>query len=241
MAKYILGDKEVTEEEFYKTVFFLDGVIGAPSWDKCLGIEDITKIILAEDAYDFKSPVTGSTHHTGGTVFEKVQDSTSPNYSAVIENCNKAQENYLRNHLINQTEQQKEVLDNYNSIVGHSAKSKEIKPEDIWNNEKGDGIKKVIMNSKSKSGIKETSGKLDYSEINFNLLDLMAKRFMDNKVKYPKGNTLKEIDQNEILWAAFRHIRKMIKPVEGDTESYQDHLAAVATNMSIILDQIERK
>jgi len=46
-----------------------------------------------------------------------------------------------------------------------------------------------------KNGIKETDGKLDYSEINFKLLDLMAKRFMDNKVKYPKGNTKKVIDK----------------------------------------------
>lgn len=90
-------------------------------------------------------------------------------------------------------------------------------------------------------GIKETNGKLDYSEINFKLLDLMAKRFMDNKVKYPKGNTKKSLDKNEILWAAFRHIRKMIQPIENDPETFEDHLAAVATNMSIILDQLEKQ
>lgn len=96
-------------------------------------------------------------------------------------------------------------------------------------------------NIDSKVGVKETEGKLDYSEINFELLDLMAKRFMDNKVKYPKGNTLKEINKDDILWAAFRHIRKMIKPEKNDPETYEDHLAAIATNMSIILDQLERK
>lgn len=90
-------------------------------------------------------------------------------------------------------------------------------------------------------GIKETENKVDYSEINFKLLDLMAKRFNDNKHKYPKGNTLKVINKDEILWAAFRHIRKMIQPIENDPETYEDHLAAVATNMSIILDQIYRK
>lgn len=87
-------------------------------------------------------------------------------------------------------------------------------------------------------GIKETEGKLDYSEINFKLLDLMAKRFMDNKVKYPKGNSKKALNKNEILWAAFRHIRKMIDPIENDPETYEEHLAAVATNLSIILDQL---
>ena len=93
----------------------------------------------------------------------------------------------------------------------------------------------------STDGIKETNGKLDYSEINFKLLDLMAKRFMENKVKYPKGNTKKTLDKNEILWAAFRHIRKMIQPIENDPETFEDHLAAVATNMSIILDQLEQQ
>ncbi|HSE99852.1 MAG TPA: dATP/dGTP diphosphohydrolase domain-containing protein [Nitrososphaeraceae archaeon] len=88
-------------------------------------------------------------------------------------------------------------------------------------------------------GIKETEGKLDYSEINFRLLDLMAKRFMDNKVKYPKGNSKKLLDKNEILWAAFRHIRKMIQPIENDPESYEEHLSAILTNMSIILDQLD--
>lgn len=88
-------------------------------------------------------------------------------------------------------------------------------------------------------GYKESEGKLDYSEINFKLLDLMARRFNDNKIKYPKGNTLKVINKDEILWAAFRHIRKMIQPIENDPETYEDHLAAVATNMSIILDQLK--
>ena len=93
----------------------------------------------------------------------------------------------------------------------------------------------------SSEGKKETDGKLDYSEINFELIDLMAKRFMDNKHKYPKGNTLKVINKDEILWAAFRHIRKMIQPIKNDPETYKEHLAAVATNMSIILDQLKNE
>ena len=89
-------------------------------------------------------------------------------------------------------------------------------------------------------GIKENNGKLDYSEVNFELLDLMAKRFMDNKHKYPKGNMLKPIDINELEWAAFRHLRKMIQPIKGDIESYEDHLSAVACNLSMILNQLKR-
>lgn len=96
-----------------------------------------------------------------------------------------------------------------------------------------------IKELNQQQGVKETNGKLDYSEINFTLLDLMAKRFMDNKHKYPKGNSLKEIDIKELEWAAFRHIRKMIQPIKDDTEDYIDHLTAVANNLSMILDQIK--
>lgn len=42
-----------------------------------------------------------------------------------------------------------------------------------------------------KVGVKEIEGKLDYFEINFELLDLMVERFMKNKLKYFKGNILK--------------------------------------------------
>lgn len=103
-----------------------------------------------------------------------------------------------------------------------------------------DEFKKKISNLNNTVGKKETEGKLDYSEINFRLFDLMAKRFMDNKHKYAKGNTLKDVNKDDILWAAFRHIRKMIQPIENDPETYEDHLAAVATNMSIILDQLDK-
>jgi hypothetical protein len=115
---------------------------------------------------------------------------------------------------------------------------KEKNKEETISYNSANGVKEVETNT-STDGIKETNGKLDYSEINFKLLDLMAKRFMENKVKYPKGNTKKTLDKNEILWAAFRHIRKMIQPIKNDPETFEDHLAAVATNMSIILDQLE--
>jgi hypothetical protein len=114
----------------------------------------------------------------------------------------------------------------------------------FWNMKRGETINYSNRGKEtdtSTDGIKETNGKLDYSEINFKLLDLMAKRFMENKVKYPKGNTKKTLDKNEILWAAFRHIRKMIQPIKNDPETFEDHLAAVATNMSIILDQLEHQ
>ena len=89
--------------------------------------------------------------------------------------------------------------------------------------------------------MKEIEGKIDYSEINFVLLDLMALRFNKNKEKYPYGNSKKDIDVRELVWAAFRHIRKIIKPIEGDSETVEDHIAAIACNMSMIIDQKEIK
>ena len=90
-------------------------------------------------------------------------------------------------------------------------------------------------------GIKETEGKKDYSEINLEILDLMAERFTANKHKYPKGNMKKPIDVKSLEWALFRHIKKMIQPIEGDTETYKDHLSAVLCNASMILDQLNKK
>jgi hypothetical protein len=90
-------------------------------------------------------------------------------------------------------------------------------------------------------GVKETEGKADYSEINLNILDLMSERMQKNKYKYPPGNSKKPIDLKSLEWALFRHIKKMVQPIENDPESYTEHLAAILCNSSIILDQLELK
>jgi len=127
-------------------------------------------------------------------------------------------------------------------------KKLEIRPEDIWNATKKEGIKKSIDsyesfkgNDKFKpfTGKKETEGKSDYSEINLGILDLMAERFQANKGKYEHGNSKKPLDKQQILWALFRHVKKMVQPIEDDEESFKEHLAATLTNCSIILDQLE--
>ena len=90
-------------------------------------------------------------------------------------------------------------------------------------------------------GVKETEGKVDYSEINLEILDLMAERFTANKHKYPKGNMKKPIDIKSLEWALFRHVKKMIQPIETDEETYKDHLSAVLCNCSMLLDQLKVK
>jgi hypothetical protein len=96
-------------------------------------------------------------------------------------------------------------------------------------------------NTESNVGKKEIENKIDYSEINLELIDLMAKRFSENKEKYPKGNMKKYIEKDSLLWAAYRHLRKMIQPIENDSETYEEHLAAVSCNMSMVLDQLKNK
>ena len=69
----------------------------------------------------------------------------------------------------------------------------------------------------------------------------MAERFTANKHKYPKGNMKKTIDIKSLEWALFRHVKKMIQPIETDEETYKDHLSAVLCNASMILDQLNGK
>lgn len=90
-------------------------------------------------------------------------------------------------------------------------------------------------------GIKESDGKVDYSEINFDILDLMAARFEANKHKYPKGNMLKPIEVTKLLWPIFRHWKKMMFTLKDDIETFEDHLTAIMCNCSMILDQLKLK
>lgn len=87
-------------------------------------------------------------------------------------------------------------------------------------------------------GYKENNGKVDYSEINLGILDLAAERFTANKHKYGKNNMKKPLDKNNLCWAMFRHVKKMLQPPKDDSENYKEHLAAVVCNASMILDQL---
>ena len=84
---------------------------------------------------------------------------------------------------------------------------------------------------------KENNGKIDYSEIDFDIIDLMARRFNVNKHKYSKGNMLKPIDENQLLMALYRHWRKMFQPIPNDEETFEEHLAAILCNAQMIYQQ----
>jgi hypothetical protein len=91
------------------------------------------------------------------------------------------------------------------------------------------------------TGIKDQNGKIDYSEIDFDILDLMAKRFEANKHKYPKGNMLKPIDEKSLMFALFRHWKKILQPIEGDQETFEDHISAILCNAQMIWQQRKLK
>jgi len=133
----------------------------------------------------------------------------------------------------NLTERQKKEIKNLNGISFSKISGGEERPY---------GWRKIPKEVKFPDGSVdlneiETANKTDYSEINLGILDIMAERFTANKHKYPKGNMLKPIDSSSLLWATFRHLKKMIKPMKDDPETYDEHLAAILCNMSMILDQ----
>lgn len=136
--------------------------------------------------------------------------------------------NFLENKF-SEVSQEKQKELNKGLAEKEVIKKLEITPEDI------------LKASKQYLGKKETEGKSDYSEINLGILDLMAERFSANKGKYEHGNSKKPLDKQQILWALFRHVKKMVQPVENDQETFKDHLAATLTNCSILLDQLEIK
>ena len=149
MAKYTINNKEVTKEEFDKQVykgvegtisevpFFLDEVLDSffPPKNKKEELKQLDlkksdalkeleayryKIDKLEGAYDFKLPVTGVIHHTGGTIFEKIQDSTmgkhiDPFYMVDIKNIKSVEIPPIGFNI-------QDSLDAYKAIVGHSTR-----------------------------------------------------------------------------------------------------------------------
>lgn len=88
-------------------------------------------------------------------------------------------------------------------------------------------------------GIKDTESKISYEEINWNYIDEVAKRMEYGKHKYPKDNYKKEVNIKDLEQAMFRHIRKILSPIEGDTETYIEHLAAIGCNAQMIYQQLK--
>ena len=94
----------------------------------------------------------------------------------------------------------------------------------------------VVTTSYNSGSRKESEGKLDYSEIDWDFIDAMAARMNKNKAKYPpknyermNGEDIKRVEQ-----ATLRHLRKILQPLKDDPESILDHLEAIGCNAMIL-------
>lgn len=282
MAKYILGDKEVTEGEFNKQVFskvepfFLDEIVSVsftPKSDaeteeiikeirKIAGkkdkteekLEDILKRnmnigapnyeIIVDKAYDFKLPYSGTVSHTGGTVFEKVQNTTTKPYTVeeqlklVGELAEKIREkqNKTNNTVHN-------YLDSFKPTTITAYWQEKVKQQSelgkgvstnpqIYNNP----LKQIIPNQ---FGKKETNNKVNYEELDWDYIDGMSLRMSKNLDKYPPKNWQRKMDIKKLAEASIRHARKIIQEIENDEESLQDHAIALGCNGMMINFQLK--
>jgi hypothetical protein len=83
-------------------------------------------------------------------------------------------------------------------------------------------------------GIKESDGKIDYSEIDWEFITRMAIRMNKNKAKYGKHNWKLPINLEEIEQALLRHVIAILNPIPNDPETRQEHLAAIGCNAQIL-------
>lgn len=88
-------------------------------------------------------------------------------------------------------------------------------------------------------GIKETDQKLVY-DIDFEYIEMMAKRMQLNRGKYPVGNWLKPIDVDELKQALFRHCIEIMKGNYSDEQEF-GHLIAMGCNAFMIIQQLKNK
>lgn len=166
--EYLIDGKKVTQEEFQKTVDNNENNYYI-SIDNLRAVAD-RKIKLKDPFLSYENLISApkiidrfwSSNDTGGTVFEKVQDSYLPPHptnftdkvkeyldnkpsvpDSYVKSFNSAQEKFLENI------SKQNSLEAYNDIVGHSTRhkaGKEIKDQDTWNDEKRKAVSQAIVN-----------------------------------------------------------------------------------------------
>lgn len=266
--RYIYNNEEVSREEFEKLAgdnfkwFDGNSIVSVPfssfysffdgEYRSNRQINNHIKSILDLPTIDCKFTMCGQknciccypTKNTNSTRHKSKEGETHI-FKTTTEQREKIE--LLKQYLLNHPPVQNDI----NKIIEISLSGTEDELKNMISKEKIkiEGKDDVITNSsrgeketmEHLKGIKESNGKTDYSEINLEILDLMAERFTANKHKYPKGNMKKPIDIKSLEWALFRHVKKMIQPIETDEETYRDHLSAVLCNCSMLYDQLKVK
>ena len=90
-------------------------------------------------------------------------------------------------------------------------------------------------------GVKETEGKVNYGELDFDYVDSMALRMSKNLEKYPPKNWQKKMDIEELAKSAIRHARKILQQIENDEETLEEHAIALGCNGMMINYQLKVK
>ncbi len=97
----------------------------------------------------------------------------------------------------------------------------------------------IKMFKKETEGVKETEGKVDYSEIDWDFIELQAKRMNKNKNKYPAGNFKKKMNVEELKQSLLRHVLEVLKGKYEDDGDELGHLSAIALNAQMINYQLK--
>lgn len=168
-------------------------------------LEKATYELNFDKAYDSKLPVSGVINHTGGSVFEKVQDST---------------------------------LDVYNAITGHSTRHK-ANPSTFYDLCAGVCENNDLIKSAKERGKKEIENKVDYSEIDWDFIEQLAKRMSKNKDKYVVNNWKAPTDIEKLKQALLRHVLEVLKGNYADGKDELGHLEAIALNAQFLNYQIK--
>ena len=88
-------------------------------------------------------------------------------------------------------------------------------------------------------GKKETENKVDYSEIDWEFIEGLARRMSNNKEKYEPFNYHKPMDVNLLKQSLLRHTIEILKGEHNDAGQEYGHLYAVALNSMMIYYQLK--
>ena len=153
----------------------------------------------------------------------------------------------LRQYLLNQPSVQNDVEKITKVFLSETEEELKstISAEKIKTEEKDDVITNSNRGEKETmehlQGVKETEGKVNYGELDFDYVDSMALRMSKNLEKYPPKNWQKNMDIEELAKSAIRHARKILQQIENDEETLEEHAIALGCNGMMINYQLKVK
>lgn len=89
------------------------------------------------------------------------------------------------------------------------------------------------------NGKKETEGKIDYSEIDWDFVTQLACRMNQNKGKYPANNWKKRIEIEFLKQSLFRHVIAVMNGEYEDDGRKLGHLESIALNAQFLNYQLK--